>query len=110
MGDLLDVNVWVALSVIDHPFHARALHYWQNEAAESLIFCRTTALGLVRVCTIKTTMGGVPLSPAKAWGTYRGWRNHSGVVLIEEPGLLEATLEGWIEEGIVTPRTWTDAY
>lgn len=71
MGDLLDVNVWVALTAIDHPLHPRAERYWMEEANPRLVFCRTTALGLVRITSQRHTFGGEPLSPPDAWANYR---------------------------------------
>lgn len=39
--DLPDLNVWFALLVPEHPFHARALRYWRE--AEDPVLVRVTA-------------------------------------------------------------------
>ena len=52
--DLPDLNVWLALACPDHSHHHQALHYWEQQAAEQVLFCTVTALGLVRlVCQQK---------------------------------------------------------
>ena len=47
--DLPDLNVWLALTCPDHSHHQQALHYWEQQAAEQVLFCTLTALGLVRL-------------------------------------------------------------
>ena len=50
-GDLLDVNVWIALVDTRHIHHQAALTYWQGIQTSSTRawMCRATMLGLVRV-------------------------------------------------------------
>ncbi|MEZ0348232.1 MAG: TA system VapC family ribonuclease toxin [Thermus sp.] len=104
--DLPDLNVWFALIVPEHPFHAHALRYW--EEAEEPVLVRVTALGLLRLLTNPKAMDGKPLSVAEAWRVYRELRAVSGVALREEPPGLEETLEGFLPQ--LSPRLWTDAY
>ncbi len=40
--DLPDLNVWLALADPDHQHHARARHYWEEEAAPHLTFLHLT--------------------------------------------------------------------
>jgi hypothetical protein len=40
-------HVWLALASADHSHHPEALHYWEQQAAEQVLFCAVTALGLV---------------------------------------------------------------
>ena len=110
MNDLPDVNVWVALSVPEHPDHARAGRYWQSGSSETIAFCRVTALGLVRVCAGRHTVGGQGLPLREAWRHYQSWREDQAVVLIEEPRGVEKCLENLVESGLVVRKTWTDAY
>ena len=52
--ELPDLKVWLALAWLDHSHHHQALHYWEQQAAEQVLFCTVTALGLVRlVCQPK---------------------------------------------------------
>jgi len=108
--DLLDVNVWLALSLPDHPHHSRAHRYWFEEAASEQAFCRVTALAFVRLCAQPRVMADAPLSVAEAWQAYRAWRDLPEVFLAHEPQGCEARLETWAVEGHFPARLWTDAY
>ncbi len=110
LTDLLDVNVWLALSVADHPHHEAARHYWYEQAGERLAFCRVTALGLLRLSTNATVMAGAPLSATEAWQAYQAFRALPEVVMAHEDAAWEETLGAWVKAGRVTPRLWTDAY
>ena len=48
-ADLPDLKVLLALATADHKHHDHAVAYWESEAAEQVLFCRVTALGLVRL-------------------------------------------------------------
>ncbi len=110
MTDLPDVNIWLALSVAEHPHHSRALRYWQEEAGERLAFCRITALGFLRLLTSTTVMRGQPLQAGEAWSTYRTWLERPNIVEASEPDGRGALLGIWAEGGVILPRLWTDAY
>ncbi len=109
-ADLLDVNVWLALSASEHPHHPLAQAYWSQAAPARLAFCRVTALGLLRLLTNAHVMGGVPVSPSEAWSAYARWRALDDVVFLGEPAGCEALLGGWAAGGVVSARLWTDAY
>jgi ATP-binding cassette, subfamily B, bacterial PglK len=55
--DLPDLNVWLALACPDHSYHHQALHYWEQQAAEQVLFCTVTALGLVRLVSQPKLLG-----------------------------------------------------
>lgn len=109
-ADLLDVNLWLALSVPGHPHHDRAHRYWKEESAIELAFCRSTALALLRLTTQPAVMGDDPLSVPEAWNLYRSYRALPEVVLRPEPEGLESRLDAWARTKDATPRLWTDAY
>jgi predicted nucleic acid-binding protein len=79
--DLPDVNVWLAYSMEDHVHHKRAKAYWLDESADRVAFCRTTALGFLRLSTNTHVMGGAPLSAEEAWRAYTSMRRVSEIVL-----------------------------
>jgi len=110
MADFLDVNVWVALSVSEHPHHAEAMRYWAQDASGNMAFCRTTALGLLRICCQVNAIGGSPLDTADAWSIYQRWLAHPGVKLATEPSGIDDCLAQWLSQGVHVHRTWTDAY
>ena len=74
------------------------------------MFCRTTALGLVRVTFQRHTFGGSPLSPVEAWENYLRWRARPGIDFFDEPVGIENLIADWCSKGLATPRTWTDLY
>ncbi|WP_018461956.1 hypothetical protein [Thermus oshimai] len=104
--DLPDLNVWFALLVPEHPFHAQARAYW--EEAEEPALVRVTALGLLRLLTNPKAMDGKPLRAEEAWTLYKALRRETQVPLLEEPENLEEVLGEWVQEGL-PPRLWTDA-
>lgn len=108
--DLLDVNVWVALSVSEHPHAARAHRYWQQETRGRLAFCRPAALAYLRLITNTTVMAGLPLRAREAWTAYQTWLNRAEVVAAPEPAGLDAVLAGWAGRNLISSRVWPDAY
>ncbi len=66
-ADLLDANVWLALTAEAHIHHDRAEKYWYSEAAPLASFCRVTQLALLRHLTNKSVMEKHVLTPAAAW-------------------------------------------
>ncbi len=110
MGDLPDINVWIALSMADHPHHERARHYWYEESADSLHFCRVTALGYLRLLTNSTVMGGNPFTVPQAWQAYGAFLRLPEVTLKSESESCEVELGAWATQNEPSPRRWTDAY
>lgn len=110
MADFPDVNVWVALTAEDHIHHTRARDYWHDEADARLSFCRTTALGLVRVISHQHTFGGRPLSPDHAWNSYLQWRDQPVVDFLAEPPGIDSLITDWCRVELATSRNWTDLY
>ncbi len=108
--DLLDVNVWLALSLPDHPHHSRAKRYWFNESGLELAFCRITAVGFLRLCTQPAVMGGRPLSVGQAWQAYRAFCGLPEVVFAAEPAGCESRLQDWAMSGNPAARLWNDSY
>ncbi|MEI6829797.1 MAG: hypothetical protein WCK64_08115 [Synechococcaceae cyanobacterium ELA445] len=42
-ADLPDLNVWLALGCTGHSHHRHAVHYWEQLAADEVLFCTVTA-------------------------------------------------------------------
>lgn len=38
-ADLPDLKVWLALEWPEHSHHKQAVHYWEQQAAEQVLFC-----------------------------------------------------------------------
>lgn len=105
--NLPDTNFWFALLVPEHPFHPKALGFWEKSGEIALN--RVVALGLLRLLTNSVAMGNKPLEVQEAWSVYWKLRLESGVWLLEEPQGLDDVLRTLVQNGI-TPRLWMDAY
>jgi len=108
--DLPDLNVWLALACPDHSHHHQAVHYWEQQAAEQVLFCTVTALGLVRLVGQPKLMGAAVKRAAEASALLD--------VFCQQPGVSMASAEhaGWevfhqlLRSGELPPRLCTDAY
>jgi toxin-antitoxin system PIN domain toxin len=110
MSDLLDANVWVALVAADHVHHERALHYWQAESAESVAFCRITALAFLRLVTNAHIMQHAVLTSGEAWALLQEWIALPEVSVLNEPVGLDEQLGQFSRVLSIRPKLWTDAY
>lgn len=110
MSDLLDANVWVALAAADHVHHELALRYWQEESAESVAFCRVTALAFLRLVTNAHVMQHAVLTSGEAWALLQEWLRLPEVSFLNEPVGLDEQLGQFSREMSIRPKLWTDAY
>jgi toxin-antitoxin system PIN domain toxin len=104
-----DPNVWFALAIADHPHHAAALAWWQEESSLAG-FCRLTQLGLLRLLTTASAMGGLPLTNAKAWGVYDAFLADSRVRVFPELPAVDERFRALSALRQVSPKVWVDAY
>ena len=101
-GDLLDLNVWLALAVKEHPHHAAAYRYWEalqtplqastGAVPFKLYFCRQTAMGLVHLLCQAGVVGEGALTLDAAWKLYQRIRALPSTGLLVEPLGCEAAL------------------
>ena len=115
MGDLPDINVWLALAVREHPHHEAAARYWSEAQAgvvTGLWFCRVTMLGLIRLLCQPKVVGEGALQLPAAWELYQRFRGVPGVGLQADPPDCDEHLAAHLNpEGAPLPaRCWTDAY
>ena len=110
LGDLPDVNVWIALLNPQHTHHERAKQYWERSAAQSIGLCRTTMLGLLRLCTNKAVMGGTPYTSEQAWTAYQSLIDLPEVVFFAEPLGIDAAMRRHCAHPLFRTADWTDAY
>ena len=108
--DLPDLNVWLALTWPDHRHHQQAVHYWEQQAADQVLFCTVTALGLVRLVCQPKLMGTAVRNAAEASALLDA--------LCQQPGvrLAEPEHNGWevfhqlLRSGEIPARLSTDAH
>jgi toxin-antitoxin system PIN domain toxin len=109
-ADLPDLNVWLALTWPEHSHHQQAVHYWEQQAAERVLFCTVTALGLVRLVCQPKLMGTAVRNAAEASDLLNA--------LCQQPGvqLAEPEHNGWevfhqlLRGGQIPSRLCTDAH
>lgn len=109
-ADLPDLNVWLALTWPGHIHHQHARRYWEQQAAEQVLFCTVTALGLVRLVCQPKLMGSAVHTTAEASALL--------AALCQQPGVALAHPEhdGWevfhqlLGKGELPTRLCTDAH
>jgi toxin-antitoxin system PIN domain toxin len=109
-ADLPDLNVWLALVCPEHRHHDAAVHYWERQAADQVLFCTVTALGLVRLLCQPKLMGTAVRSSAEASALLEA--------LCQQPGvaLAEGQHDGWevfhqlLRAGELPDRLCTDVH
>ncbi len=111
---LLDVNVWLALTLSAHSHHGVA-RTWFDAQPESagLCFCRATQQGLVRLLTterILAAYGNPPLSNREAWAVYARFREDDRITFANEPEGVEETWGKLALRGTPSPKLWMDAW
>jgi uncharacterized protein len=117
VGDLPDINVWLALAVREHPHHAAAQRYWTNLQIDHvhtlgayMWFCRTTMLGLVRLMCQPKAVGPGALGLRAAWELYQQYRARPQVGMVTDGGRCDTTLQALLASQELPPRLWTDTY
>jgi toxin-antitoxin system PIN domain toxin len=108
--DLLDASVWLPLSVPDHVHHARARRYWDTEAADPVVFCRLTALALLRHLSNPRVLGRAAIGSAAAWNALERWLALPETAFLPEPPGVDELLARWSTELSLRAGDWTDAY
>ncbi len=109
-GDLPDVNVWLALLNQQHPHHGAARNYWENAAAPRIGLCRITMLGILRLSTNKSVMGGTPYTTEQAWQAYQQVIDLPEVIFVAEPVGIEPAMRAHTTTARFRSTDWTDAY
>lgn len=111
LGDLPDVNVWIALTATHHEHHAIARAYWTDQAARAVWFCRFTQIGMTRLLGQSRVMGAANArTPRQAWDTAQVLLAQPGVGLCAEPAGVDSEIDRLSRSGTWSGPHWTDAY
>ncbi len=106
-----DINVWIALSYEGHAHHAAAVKWFTTlDQDSSLIFCRFTQLGLLRLLTAEAVMGDEVLTQPEAWAAYDRWQQDDRVELMNEPTGLEPRFRTLTRRPNPATKDWADSY
>ena len=108
--DLPDLNVWLALASADHSHHQQAVHYWEQQAAEQVLFCAVTALGLVRLVRQPKLMGAAVMTAAEASELLQAFCRQPGVSLARSEHDGFEVFHQLLRSRDLPARLCTDAY
>jgi len=82
---LIDINVWLAMTWDRHPQHASAVRWHDSIDDATLLFCRFTMLGFLRLLTNGKVMGDSTTTVSGALELYDRWKRDPRVELALEP-------------------------
>ena len=106
-----DINVWVALTYEGHAHHSTAVEWFTTVNRDStLVFCRFTQLGLLRLLTTGAVMGDEVMTQPEAWTAYDRWQQDDRVDLMDEPFGLEARFRSLTRLRNPAAKDWADSY
>ena len=106
-----DINVWVALTYEGHVHHGTAAKWFATLKPDvTLVFCRLTQLGLLRLLTTEAVMGDEVMTQPGAWAAYDRWRQDSRVGLADEPAEIEARFRALTRLRQPATKDWADSY
>ena len=106
-----DINVWVALTYDGHVHHQTAATWFAQLAPdETLVFCRLTQLGLLRLLTTEAVMGEEVMTQPQAWATYDRWHQDSRVCFADEPEEIEVRFRAMTRLRQPAAKDWGDSY
>lgn len=106
-----DINVWVALTYEGHAHHRTAATWFGTLTPDvSLVFCRLTQLGLLRLLTTEAVMGDEVMTQPQAWEAYDRWQQDPRVELMDEPADIEARFRALTRLRQPATKDWADSY
>ena len=109
-ADLPDLNVWLALAWPDHIHHQHAVHYWEQQAAEQVLFSTVTELGLVRLVCQPKLMGKAVRNAAEASALLEAFCKQPGVTLAEPEHQGWEVFHQLLRGGEIPARLCTDTH
>ena len=110
---LPDLNVWLALSIPQHAHHPAAMAWFMHGGNGSILLCRSTQQGFLRLLTtaaITTPYGLAPHSNRKAIALLNGIMEDPRIEFAEEPKQLWGQWMRFADAKQASPKLWMDAY
>ena len=110
---LADSNVWLALALSKHEFHAPARAWLAEGLPRQALFCRSTQQSFLRLLTTKAVLAPYripPLSNKAAWSVYERFALDERIAWVEEPNGLESAWKKFAGVSTASPKLWMDAY
>jgi len=101
----------VALTYEGHVHHRIAAEWFRTLPAEvSLVFCRFTQLGLLRLLTAQAVMGDEVMTQPQAWAAYDRWLQDPRVTLVDEPPEIEPRFRALARQRQPATKDWADSF
>ncbi len=110
MPTLCDINFLLAACYERHVHHPAALAWLNLQDELSILICRNTQLGLLRLLCNTSVMGQDVCSLAQAWSIYDEIIADERFDFAPEPEGLEHFLREFASGATVSPKLWQDAY
>lgn len=111
---LADSNIWLALTLSQHLFHAAAQRWLLSlPKSRKVAFSRSTQQSYLRLLTtaaVVSAYGIPPLSNHDAWLAYQGWLADARIEYVDEPPGVEALWKTLAVRKTSSPKVWMDAY
>jgi toxin-antitoxin system PIN domain toxin len=110
---LVDSNVWLALALSKHKFHAVARSWLAQTGRRDALFCRATQQSFLRLLTTTAVLapyGIPPLRNLAAWSVYEGLRANERIAWVEEPNGVDVHWKKLAATAQASPKLWMDAY
>lgn len=111
---LPDTNLWLALALSKHTHHVVASAWLDgHDAPDSILFCRSTQLSVLRLLTtvgVMSLYGIPPLSNKDAWAVYEAFIADDRIVIQPEPPGLNVIWKKLAVRRTSSPKLWMDAY
>ena len=107
---LVDVNVLLALLVIQHEHHKLARNWFEGLAADEVGLCRIVQLALIRLLANRSVMGVHAVSAAAAWNLIETLLEDERINFIPEPLEVDSVLPTLLNCQIPTGKLVIDAY
>lgn len=91
--------------------HSQICSNWlESLDSGSVVFCRVSQMGLLRLLTSKSVMDDEVLSSRDAWRAYQKILTGERISFAPEPFTLEPEWQKLAAQDRPTPKVWTDPY
>jgi len=110
MPALCDINFLLAACYQRHTHHPAALEWLNAQDELSILICRNTQLGLLRLLSNTSVMGEDVCSLTQAWTIYDEIMMDERFDFSAEPERLEHFLREFTSGRTISPKLWQDAY
>ncbi len=107
---LPDVNVLLALAAEGHIHHPQARSWFSAREPDSVVTCRVTQMGLLRLLTNHKVLGRGVLTIQQAWQIMGALEADPRVTFATEPKELQFVWADLMNRRGVGASSWTDAY